>query len=135
MNSTGFLSFKTYWGRYLIFSIIVLLIALIAFTSEPIDFPSKQVHFFFLLLIPHWVYWMFHAFFLFDRKFLSTMGLGMRKSSINWWILVALGLLAIVFSLFRIISDSELSALPFFPIGLSILLAAYNIKTGEFTEE
>lgn len=135
MSKNPLFSLKTIWGRYLIFSIVVLLIALSAFVNEETTFPDKYSHFLFLVIAPHFTYWLIHGFLFLFMQLLPSHGMSKSKIETNALIFMAFGGAIFLFIIVQMIIDFNLDLLPFVSISLSVFLGAFHIYTSEVLEE
>lgn len=121
-------TFKTYWGRYLIFSIFTLAFSLISLFVNVSSFPDQKESLLFLLIAPHFIYWGIYVFLSFERTFLrgKNEDRSRRKSSLNKIILMLVGTVLVIYNLYRVIFSLDFAVLPFVPIGTAILLAGYQ---------
>lgn len=127
-TDNGIVSFKTYWGRYLIFSVVALLFSCGVFFIDDPDFPNKFAHLFFQYFGSHLLYWAVYTLisiqFMIIKKsrFSSEFYTGMAP-----FLLILAGSFVCIMGTYFAVNHKSLYPLVNFSQGLALILAGYHL--------
>lgn len=121
-------TFKTFWGRYLIFSVVSLIFSFGVFADDNPDFPNKWVHLFFQYFGSHLLYWAIYTLisiqFMIIKK--SRSSFDFYTGMVPFLLILAGSFVCIMVTYFAV-NHKSIYPIVNFSQGLALVLAGYHL--------